>query len=90
MKNQLYRFNILNGSNSRPYKIALFDNSKMIQIGSDGGYIDKPQELSYFALYPGERIDLLIDFSRYNENNKIIMKNLFSSDECEILWNLML
>lgn len=82
VKNQLYRFNILNGSNSRPYKIALSDNSKMIQIGSDGGYIDKPQELSYFVLYPGERIDLLIDFSRYNENNKIIMKNLFSSDEC--------
>ncbi|KHS58388.1 hypothetical protein QX51_02950 [Terrisporobacter othiniensis] len=83
VKNQLYRFNILNGSNSRPYKIALSDNSKMIQIGSDGGYIDKPQELSYFSLYPGERIDLLIDFSRYNENNKIIMKNLFSSDECK-------
>lgn len=82
VKNQLYRFNILNGSNSRPYKIALSDNSKMIQIGSDGGYIDKPQELSYFVLYPGERIDLLIDFSRYSENNKLIMKNLFSSDEC--------
>lgn len=83
VKNQLYRFNILNGSNSRPYKIALSDNSKMIQIGSDCGYIHKTQELSYFVLYPGERIDLLIDFSRCKENDKIIMKNLFSSDECE-------
>lgn len=83
VENQLYRFNILNGSNSRPYKIALSDNSKMTQIGSDGGYIDEPQELSYFVLYPGERIDLLIDFSRYKKNDKVIMKNLFSADECE-------
>ena len=83
VKNQLYRFSILNGSNSRGYKIALSDNSKMLQIGSDGGYIDKPQDLSYFVLYPGERIDVIIDFSKYKENDKIIMKNLFSSDECE-------
>lgn len=55
----------------------------MIQIGSDGGYINKPQELYYFVIYPGERFDLLIDFSGYEENDKIIMKNLFSTDECE-------
>lgn len=83
VKNQLYRFNILNGSNSRPYKICLSDNSKMTQIGSDGGYINKPQELSYFVLYPGERIDLLIDFSKYNAGDKIIMKNLFSEGLCQ-------
>lgn len=83
VKNQLYRFNILNASNSRPYKIALSDNSEMIQIGSDGGYIYKSQELSHFVLHPGERIDLLIDFSKYKENDKVIMKNLLSSDECK-------
>ena len=83
VNNQLYRFNILNGSNSRPYKIALSDNSKMMQIGSDGGYIDKIQELYYFVIYPGERIDLLIDFSKYKKNDKIIMKNLFSTNQCE-------
>lgn len=83
VQNQLYRFSVLNGSNSRPYKIALSDNSEMIQIGSDGGYLEKPHELLYFILYPGERIDLLIDFSKYKENDKVIMKNLFSSDECE-------
>lgn len=83
VKKQLYRFSILNGSNSRPYKIALSNGSKMIQIGSDGGYINKPQELTYFVLYPGERIDLLIDFSKYKEKDKIVMKNLFASDECE-------
>ncbi len=83
VQNQLYRFSVLNGSNSRPYKIALSDNSEMIQIGSDGGYLEKPHELLYFILYPGERVDLLIDFSKYKENDKVIMKNLFSSDECE-------
>lgn len=83
VKNQLYRFHILNSSNTRPYKIALSDNSKMIQIGSDGGYLDKAQELLDFVLYPGERIDLLIDFSKYKKNDRIIMKNLLSLDKCQ-------
>ena len=83
VENQLYKFDILNGSNCRPYKIALSDNSKMIQIGTDSGYIHKPQELTYFVLYPGERIQILIEFSKYKTNDKIIMKNLFVTDECE-------
>ena len=82
VENQLYRFNIVNGSNYRSYKIALSDNSKMIQIGSDAGYIDKTQELEYFILHPGERIDILVDFSKYKLHDKIIMKNLFSENEC--------
>lgn len=83
VENQLYRFNIVNGSNYRSYKIALSDNSKMIQIGSDAGYIDKTQELEYFILHPGERIDILVDFSKYKLHDKIIMKNLFSENDCQ-------
>ena len=55
----------------------------MIQIGSDAGYIDKTQELEYFILHPGERIDILVDFSKYKLHDKIIMKNLFSENECQ-------
>ena len=55
----------------------------MIQIGSDAGYIDKTQELEYFVLHPGERIDILVDFSKYKLHDKIIMKNLFSENECQ-------
>jgi spore coat protein A, manganese oxidase len=60
---RLYRFRTLNVANSRFYRLGLSDNSTMTQIGSDQGLLAAPVQLQSFTLAPGERADLLIDFS---------------------------
>ncbi|HJY64122.1 MAG TPA: multicopper oxidase domain-containing protein, partial [Ignavibacteria bacterium] len=72
----MYRFRILNGSNARVYKIALSDNSPFHIIGTDGGLKDTPGQVTSFMLSPGERVEILIDFSSYSIGQNVILKTL--------------
>jgi spore coat protein A len=60
-----YRFRVLNGSNSRSYTLQLGDGSTGFQqIGSDGGLLEAPVDLTELTLTPGERADIIIDFAQ--------------------------
>lgn len=71
----LYRFRIVNASNSRFYRLKLSSNQPLIQIGSDQGFLNAPVYLSKLLLGPGERADVLIDFSSSLPGDKIILQN---------------
>ncbi|MGE5048716.1 MAG: multicopper oxidase family protein, partial [Deltaproteobacteria bacterium] len=72
-----YRFRILNASVSRFFKIALSDNSTMIQIANDGNLLPQPVPLNALDEQGiAERYDIVIDFSRYNVGDKVWMVNL--------------
>jgi spore coat protein A len=58
-----YRFRLLNGSDSRFYNLQLTQGMKMWQIGSDNGLLPKPVEQSELLLAPGERKEVILDFS---------------------------
>ena len=58
-----YRLRLLNGSNSRIYKIAWSDKTKLTVIGTDGGLLEKPISKDYIILAPAQRTELWIDFS---------------------------
>ncbi len=58
-----YRFRILNGSNSRIYKLAWDDATPLTIIGTDGGLLAAPVTRDYAMLAPGERLELWADFS---------------------------
>jgi FtsP/CotA-like multicopper oxidase with cupredoxin domain len=60
-----YRLRLLNGSNSRIYKLAWQDGSPITVIGTDGGLLEKPVYRRYVMLGPAERVELWADFSRY-------------------------
>ena len=62
---RLYRFHVLNSSNSRFFGLSLDSKQPLIQIGSDQGLLSAPAELKYLNLAPAERADLLIDFSEF-------------------------
>lgn len=73
-----YRFRLLNGSNARFYNLQLSDGSNnmtFIQIGSDGGFLPKPVTLQSLLIAPGERADILIDFSGITPGTKITLQN---------------
>ena len=72
----LYRFRILNGSNSRIYRLALSNGDPLIQIGTDGGLLQRPMEVSTLDLAPSERLDVIVDFSKLPIGTEVVLQNL--------------
>lgn len=70
-----YRFRILNGSNTRGYELKLSNDEVFHQIGTDLGLLHHPVEISSFILEPAERMDCIIDFSKY-KGQEIILQNI--------------
>ncbi len=58
-----YRFRILNGSNQRPYDLSLSNDVPFQLISTDGGLLSSPKTLTGVPVEPGERADIIIDFS---------------------------
>jgi spore coat protein A len=63
-----YRLRMLNGSNARSYTLQFHagDGSAgpaFWQIGTDGGLLDNPVRLTQLSMAPGERADVIVDFT---------------------------
>ncbi len=71
-----YRLRLLNGSNSRIYKLGWSDGSPFTVIGNDGGLLEKPVQRPYITLAPAERIELWVDFSDRSVGEQIVLKSL--------------
>lgn len=69
-----YRFRVLNGSNGRFYRLSLSNKQEFYAIGTDQGLLDEPVGLTKIVVAPGERVDLIIDFSEHGER-QIVMRN---------------
>lgn len=70
-----YRFRLLNGSGSRAYQLTLSEGAGFVQIGTDGGLLEAPVALDEVILLPGERTDVVVDFSAYAEGTEIFLTN---------------
>ncbi len=75
-ENRPYRLRLLNGSNSRIYKLAWDDGMPFTIIGTDGGLLEKPVQRNYIALAPAQRIELWADFSSYKIGSQLQLINL--------------
>ena len=71
-----YRLRVLNGSNTRAYKLAWHDGSPLIVIGSDGGLLAAPVRRDYVMLAPAERLDLWVDFARWPAGSELSLQSL--------------
>ncbi len=76
VKTRAYRLRILNGSNSRIYKLGWDDGTPVTAIGTDGGLLEKPETLPYIMLAPAERVELWIDFSGRRVGSDLTLKSL--------------
>lgn len=84
-----YRFRILEGANARFFSLALAHRAtgapgpRFLQIASDGGYLATPVVLNdpaspaspRLVMAPGERAEVIIDFSAYAPGTEFILKN---------------
>ena len=58
-----YRFRILNASNGRFYNLSLSTGAEFHQTGTDQGLLASTVPLKHLVVAPGERADLIVDFS---------------------------
>ena len=70
-----YRFRLLNGSNARFYNLKFENGMSFFQIGTDGGFLEEPVELEELLIAPGERADILVDFSDIEPGTSILLLN---------------
>ena len=79
---RVYRLRILNGSNSRIYKLAWSSGEPLTIIGTDGSLLTHPTKRKYVMLAPGERIDIWADFSKLKVGTEVSLNSLaFSGAE---------
>ncbi len=71
-----HRVRVLNGSQSRIYKLAFDDNSLITVIASGGGMLESPKQLPYLMLGPGERSELWVDFTNKSVGDVITLRTL--------------
>jgi spore coat protein A len=74
-----YRFRVLNASNARFYHLSfvgktLADNAAFHQIGTDQGLLPAPVPLTSLEIAPGERADIVVDFSEHR-GEQLVLKN---------------
>ncbi len=61
-----YRFRMLNGSSSRFYDLRLSNGAGFQVLGTEGGFLAAPVNVNNLTIGPGERYDLVMDFSAAN------------------------
>ncbi len=76
VKTRAYRLRILNGSNSRIYKLGWEDGTQLVAIGTDGGLLERPENYPYIMLAPAERIELWVDFSGRKVGSDLVLSSL--------------
>jgi FtsP/CotA-like multicopper oxidase with cupredoxin domain len=71
----VYRFRIVNGSNARTYNLSCRRSSPSFKSAPTEGFLNAPVQLSKLLISPGERADVLIDFSKSLPGEKIVLQN---------------
>jgi FtsP/CotA-like multicopper oxidase with cupredoxin domain len=75
-----YRLRLLNGSNSRFYKLGWEDGTPLTIIGIDGSLLDTPKTMPYAMLAVAKRLDLWVDLEDKPVGAEIKLKSFpFSS-----------
>ena len=80
VEKRAYRLRLLNGSNSRIYKLAWDDGTPIKVIATDGGLLEHAETLPYLTLAPAERREIWVDFSAKEIGTELTLRSLeFSS-----------
>jgi FtsP/CotA-like multicopper oxidase with cupredoxin domain len=70
-----YRFRVLNASNARSYHLYFTDRRAFWVVGNDGGLLNAPVRTTSVRVSPGERIDLVVDFSDLAKGGYVDLTN---------------
>ncbi|MDQ5835131.1 MAG: multicopper oxidase [Actinomycetota bacterium] len=71
-----YRFRLLNGCNARFLILKLSNDLPFWQIGTEGGFLPAPVQLSRLLMSPAERADVIVDFTNVPAGTEVILQNI--------------
>ena len=88
VRRRKYRFRVLNGSNSRIYRLyltnALGQTFPMTQIATEGGLLSFPiPNVQSFMVAPAERVEVIVDFgdALFDGQQTLFFENRLAQDE---------
>lgn len=70
-----YRFRVMTAGPARFYGIKLSTGQSFKLIATDGNLLPAPITMSRFVITPGERFDIVVDFSQYRIGDQIVLEN---------------
>ncbi|WP_206434733.1 multicopper oxidase family protein [Streptomyces sp. ADI91-18] len=79
-----YRFRILNATLHRIIELDL-GGQEMVQIASDGGLLPAPLSRTKVMVVPGERVEIVVDFSQQSVGSKLVLTDVYSGASEPIL-----
>lgn len=68
-----YRLRLLNGSNATPLRLALSSGDPLVVIATDAGRLPAPVPCSSVRLGMAERVEVIVDFSRFALGSRVIL-----------------
>ncbi|MTE17347.1 multicopper oxidase domain-containing protein [Nocardia sp. CT2-14] len=71
----LYRFRVLNAASFSLWNLFFGNHMRFWVIGNDHGLLDTPVAVQKLLLEPGERVDLLVDFSGLEPGETVELRN---------------
>ena len=83
LKKGTYRFRVINGSNSSIFRVRFSDERNFTVIASDGGFLPESAKASELIMSPGERFEILVDFSE--QGNISLMTDIYGGDSFKSL-----
>ncbi len=80
-----YRFRIDNPGAARFYQLVLFANGAVrpfTQITTNGNFLERPlRNLTRLEYQPGERHDIVVDFTQFTEGTEVFLANVLPQDD---------
>jgi FtsP/CotA-like multicopper oxidase with cupredoxin domain len=70
-----YRLRLLNCANERVFTLKFDNGAPFDVVASDGGLLAKPVRLTEVTLFPAERVEAVVDFSRFPAGAKLVLRN---------------
>jgi FtsP/CotA-like multicopper oxidase with cupredoxin domain len=70
-----YRFRLVNGSNARFYDLSMRPGLKFDVIATDDGYLQTAVRTRNVVIGPGERYEVIVDFSKMRPGKNVVMYN---------------
>jgi FtsP/CotA-like multicopper oxidase with cupredoxin domain len=85
----LVRLRVLNGSNARSYHLGFSDGRSFRVIASDGGLLAAPLTATRALVAPGERVELLVDFSADPRDATVTLQSFSGEVLAELFTGMM-
>jgi FtsP/CotA-like multicopper oxidase with cupredoxin domain len=75
VRRRKYRLRLVNTSNDRLMSFKLSNGAELVQVATDGGLMARPVRRTEIGVFPAERVDVIVDFSKLSGGTTVLLRN---------------